>query len=319
MAKLRFKYNPEECRYEPYRISGRVLWKKITLFVLLSFMLAAAGFTFYVQKFDSFDEYVLAQRNKKLKTKWSLLEKRINGATHYLQELIDRDDNTYRILLDSEPLPASIREAGSGGRENIALNSNENYDYILSSYRALEKLDHKVDIETQSYSEIEKLLSNKLAEWAARPAIQPVSNKDLTRLYLTYGARLHPIFKVWKDHKGLDFAAPEGTPVYATGDGKVANAYFSGSYGKVVFIDHGDHFQTRYAHLHKYIVIPGQPVKRGQVIGYVGDTGNSNGPHLHYEILVNGKHVNPISFFQRDLPSEEYQRLISVASDEVIH
>lgn len=319
MAGLRFKYNPEECRYEPYQVRGSLLWKKIALFVITSIFTAAVGFTYYVNNFDSFDEYVLAERNKKLKVKWSVLEQRIKGANQNLQELIDRDDNTYRVLLDSEPLPASVREAGSGGRENISLSSGENYDYILGGYRALEKLEHKVDIETQSYGEIEEMFADKLAEWAARPAIQPINNTQLTRLYLTYGARLHPIFKVWKDHKGLDFAAPEGTPVYATGDGKVVNAYFSGSYGKVVFIDHNDHFQTRYAHLHRYIVIPGQPVKRGQIIGYVGDTGNSNGPHLHYEILVNGKHVNPINFFQRDLPTEEYQRLISVSSDEMIH
>jgi murein DD-endopeptidase MepM/ murein hydrolase activator NlpD len=127
---------------------------------------------------------------------------------------------------------------------------------------------------------------------------------------MTYGARFHPLFKVWKEHKGLDFSAKEGTPVYATGDGQVLNAYVSDSYGKVVFINHGYGFETRYAHMSRFAVIPGEPVKRGQVIGYVGDTGYSSGPHLHYEVLYQGEHVNPINFFQQDLSNSEYQKLI---------
>lgn len=149
--------------------------------------------------------------------------------------------------------------------------------------------------------------------WASRPAIQPVDNRELTRLHTTFGLRMHPIFNVLMDHKGLDFTAPKGAPVYATGDGRVSMAYFSGSYGNVIFIDHGFDYETRYAHLYKFNVTPGQFVKRGQLIGYVGNTGISVSPHLHYEVFYKGQAVNPIYFFQRDLSNLEYRKLIQTA------
>jgi len=189
---------------------------------------------------------------------------------------------------------------------------------IIGDYVSLEKLKHQLEVEVQSYEEIEDILNDKLVAWVTRPAIQPVSNTELERLHLTYGLRLHPIFNVMKDHKGLDFAAPTGTPVYATGDGKISMSYFSESYGNVIYIDHGHDFETRYAHLSQFAVKPGENVKRGQIIGYVGNTGNSVSSHLHYEVLISGHHVNPINFFQRDLNNKEYQKLIETGSKNSI-
>ncbi|UII26039.1 M23 family metallopeptidase [Fulvivirga maritima] len=154
--------------------------------------------------------------------------------------------------------------------------------------------------------------------WASRPAIQPINNKELTRLHTSFGKRFHPILKRWKNHDGLDFTAPVGTPIYATGDGIVTSAYLSSSYGNVIFINHGYGYQTRYAHMTKYIVNQGEHVKRGQVIGYVGNTGRSSGAHLHYEVLYNFKPINPINFFQRDLGNEEYEKLIEISKQETI-
>jgi murein DD-endopeptidase MepM/ murein hydrolase activator NlpD len=135
-------------------------------------------------------------------------------------------------------------------------------------------------------------------------------------LHMTYGARLHPIFHVYLDHKGLDFAASQGTPVYATGDGRITMAYFSGSYGNVIYLDHGHHYETRYAHLSGFAIKSGERVKRGQIIGYVGSTGNSVSAHLHYEVLYKGQHTNPINFFQRDLNNKEYEKLIEIGSQQ---
>jgi murein DD-endopeptidase MepM/ murein hydrolase activator NlpD len=315
MARTKFKYNPVTCRYEPFKLRGKALRNRVLGFLSISLVMALAGYYFTIQSFQSFDEMLLSERNQKLKIQWSLLHDKIEKANQQLAELIDKDDNNYRVILDSNPLAPSIREAGIGGSEKINLKPIQAYPFIVADYNSLQKLSHQLDIEIQSFDELEKILNGKITAWATRPAIQPISNTDLQTLHLTYGARLHPIFKVWKDHKGLDFAAEQGTPVYATGDGKVTTTYYSESYGNVVYIDHGYDFETRYAHLSGFAVTPGEVVKRGQLVGYVGSTGHSVAPHLHYEILINGSHVNPINFFQRDLSNDEYQKLIDLGSE----
>jgi murein DD-endopeptidase MepM/ murein hydrolase activator NlpD len=157
-------------------------------------------------------------------------------------------------------------------------------------------------------------LTRKEKMWASRPAIQPVSNKDLTHLHTIFGLRMHPLLGYSRPHNGLDFTAPVGSPIYATGDGRVSVAQRSLSYGNVVYIDHGYQFETRYAHMTHYIVGKGEHVKRGQVIGYVGNTGLSVAAHLHYEVLYKNNPINPINFFQRDLNNKEYEKLIEVGS-----
>jgi len=194
------------------------------------------------------------------------------------------------------------------------LSEVQNYPLLTNHYAKLDMLKRQLDIEVQSYDELKALADDKVEMWASRPAIQPISNKQLDRLHMTYGARLHPIFHVFMDHKGLDFTASKGTPVYATGDGEIITAHFSASYGNVIYLDHGHDYETRYAHLSQFNVKLGQKVKRGQVIGYVGSTGNSVSSHLHYEVLFKGQHVNPINFFQRDLSNKEYEKLIEIGS-----
>jgi murein DD-endopeptidase MepM/ murein hydrolase activator NlpD len=166
----------------------------------------------------------------------------------------------------------------------------------------------------QSYDELEKLVNRKIKMWASRPAIQPVDNRQLDRLHLTFGLRMHPLLNIVREHNRLDFTAAKGTPVYATGDGKALKVYTSDTYGKVVYINHGYGYETRYAHLSGFNVIEGQIVKRGQVIAFVGNSGTSVSDHLHYEVLFNDKHINPINFFQRDLNNKEYEKLIQLGS-----
>ena len=171
-------------------------------------------------------------------------------------------------------------------------------------------------IQSTSYDEIVKLANNKEKMFAAIPAIQPVSNKQLIRLASGFGYRIHPVYKVKKFHSGIDFSAPIGTPIYATADGKVSKAKRSGGYGKLVEIDHGFGYKTRYAHMHDFEVRKGQNVKRGQIIGYVGNTGLSTAPHLHYEIVLNNKKINPVNYFFNDLDPDEYEKVLELASIE---
>jgi len=318
MRRSKYRYNPDTCRYEPYYTDGIRFWKHFFVFMFFSTALALTGYIFSVQYFDSLDEIDLKVRNEKLKISWSILHHRIEEVQQQLASLIQKDDQNYRVILDSNPLPASIREAGIGGSEKMNLTAYAEYPYLVADHITVEKLRHQMEVEVQSLEELSLILEEKLIAWAARPAIQPVSNKQLEKLHLTYGTRLHPIFKIWKDHKGLDFAAPEGSPVFATGDGRVGMAYFSSSYGKVIYLDHGHNFETRYAHLSAFAVSVGENVKRGQLIGYVGNTGNSVAPHLHYEVLFNGQHINPLNFFQRDLSTDEYQKLIDAGSENSI-
>lgn len=313
MAKRRFTYNPETCRYEPYYVRGKKLALNIFVFVLLSLTIAAGGYIYVISYFETVDELLLEQKNQALKVEWDILHQRVEKASKKLAAFIDKDDNNYRVILDSSPLSPSIREAGVGGSERVNFQMIKDFPAIVHQYFKVEKLTHQAQVELQSYKEISKLLDVKMAIWASKPAIQPLSNWDLTYLHTTYGPRLHPILGFERLHKGLDFTAQIGTPVYATGNGIVKSAYHSETLGKVIFLDHQFGYETRYAHLSKFKVKPGQPVKRGEVIGYVGDTGLSGGAHLHYEVLYHGDHVNPINFFQRDLNNREYQKLIEMA------
>lgn len=314
MASTKYIYNKQTCCYEPFYIRGRALRQRVILFMLLSFSLACGGYLWINQYFETVDELMLEEKNKTLKVSWDVLHHRVEKANRELAAFIEKDDHNYRVILDSNPLPPSIREAGVGGSERINYKLLKDFPFILYEYQLVEKLQHQLDVEVQSYAEIGKILDDKLAMWAAKPAIQPLSNEDLEYLHIKYGPRLHPILGFVREHKGLDFSADIGTPVYATGDGKVKSAYFSESLGNVIFLDHRFGYETRYAHLSKFNVETGQVVKRGEIIGYVGDTGLSGGPHLHYEVLFLGGHVNPINFFQRDLSNAEYEKLIDLAS-----
>lgn len=311
--KTKYRYNPETCRYEPFYLKGKPLRRRMMIFVALAFAVSAGGYFYLKNYFETIDELLLEQTNQTLKVEWEMLHQRVEKANENLAHYIEKDDHTYRVILDSNPLDGSIREAGVGGSDRINHKLLKDFPVVLSEYVIIEKLRHQLDVEVQSYTELNKMLDRKIAMWSAKPAIQPLSNKELTYLHTTYGTRFHPVLGYMRDHKGLDFSADVGTPIYATGDAYVKSAYYSESFGNVIFLDHRFGYETRYAHLSKYNVKVGQNVKRGELIGYVGDTGLSKGPHLHYEVLFQGAHVNPINFFQRDLSNQEYEKVIEEA------
>ena len=236
--------------------------------------------------------------------------------------LQERDDNVYRIIFEAEPIPENVRTAGSGGALKYAQLLEDDLaqeKLILDDYQRIDKIKREMYIQTKSYDEIIQLALNKADMLAAIPAIQPIKNKELTRLASGFGRRIHPIYKVKRMHWGLDFSAPRGTPVYATGDGTVKYAkksYLNSGYGNQVEVNHEFGYVTKYAHMQEIVVRKGQNVRRGQLIGYVGSSGGSTAPHVHYEIIKNGKKINPIQYIIQDVTDEDYQKLLELASRE---
>ncbi|MFM7328210.1 MAG: M23 family metallopeptidase [Bacteroidota bacterium] len=260
-----------------------------------------------------YDELLLTLKNKQLKSRWASLHERLDSAGQALKMLEDEDDSQYRVLLNMEKLSPEIRKGGSGGHGLLDASSAQ-VSEINSGYSKLSRLKSRITLEHQSIKAIRKRMKYTEGMLSSRPALQPIDNRHLTRFHPAYGMRLHPVHADWRFHHGLDLTADTGTPVYATGDGLVTIAKYSGGYGNVIFVNHGYGFETRYAHLSRIKVTEGQKVTRGELIGLVGNTGVSTGPHLHYEVLYKDKWINPIHFMYRDLPQAAYNDIIRKAA-----
>lgn len=320
MAKIKYYYDTETCKYE------RVKTKKTDIFLnslgIMSLTLAMAVglLILYSNYFESPKELMLKNEVTELKYYYSKLKEDVSTLDKTLADLEHRDDNIYRVVLGAEPIDKSIRNAGIGGAdryEEIREKDMIHKDLVVDLFAKTDKLRRKIYIESKSQDEVVQLAEKKEALFAAIPAIQPIANKQLIALASGFGMRIHPVYKVRKMHTGIDFAAPIGTPIYATADGKIeeVSVKFSG-YGKMIVIDHGFGYKTRYAHMHEFAVRQGQTVKRGELIGYVGDTGLSTAPHLHYEVLMNGVLINPVHYFFNDLSPAEYEKMVELASIE---
>jgi murein DD-endopeptidase MepM/ murein hydrolase activator NlpD len=251
-----------------------------------------------------------------MEIQFSILDERMDQVGTVISDLQERDDNIYRVIFESDPLPASVREAGFGGANRYSkLEGYENSDLIKSTAGRLDRLTKQVYVQSKSFDDIVEMAKDKKEFLASIPAIQPVANENLRRMASGYGWRLDPFTKAPKMHYGMDFSAESGTPVYSTGDGKVLRADSKASgFGNHIRIDHGYGYITIYAHLNDYNVQQGQTVKRGDLIGYVGNTGRSRGPHLHYEVHLNGERLNPVNFYYGELSAEEYNTIIEMAS-----
>jgi murein DD-endopeptidase MepM/ murein hydrolase activator NlpD len=270
--------------------------------------------------FESPKELLLKNEVKEMEFYYDNLLQEVDKLQKQLANMEYRDDNIYRVVLGAEPIDKSIREAGIGGidrYEDVREKNIIHEDIIVKLSESVDNLRRKIYVESKSQDEVVDLAESKEKLFAALPAIQPVANKHLIALASGFGLRIHPIYKVKKMHTGIDFAAAIGTPIYATADGLIdkVDISFSG-YGKVIEIDHGFGYRTRYAHMHGFAVRQGQKVKRGDLIGYVGNTGLSTAPHLHYEVFVNGVHANPVHYFFNDLNPAEYEKIIELASIE---
>jgi murein DD-endopeptidase MepM/ murein hydrolase activator NlpD len=320
MARIKYYYDTETCKYE------RVKTKKTdiilnTMGILALIVVMAAGLIILLSNFfDSPKEVALKNRIKELQYYYDLKLKEIELTNQAVEAIEYRDDNIYRIVLGAEPIDKNIRNAGIGGSDRYADIRDKRLideEMIVELSEKVDKLKRKVFIELRSQDELKNLAIQKVKLLAAIPAIQPISNKQLVAIASGFGSRIHPIYKVRKMHTGIDFAAPIGTPIYATADGKIeeVSVKFSG-YGKMVVIDHGFGYKTRYAHMHDFAVRTGQNIKRGELIGYVGDTGISTAPHLHYEVMMNGVLINPVHYFFNDLTPAEYEKVVELSSVE---
>ncbi len=255
-------------------------------------------------------EKLLKRENYQLADQYSMLTQELEKMTTVLSDLQERDDNIYRVIFEADPIPATIRNAGYGGTDLYKkLAAYENGDIMIEASRKLETIRRQLYVQSKSYDQVYQMVKNKETMLASIPAIQPISNKNLKRMASGYGYRIHPIYKTRRMHWGMDFTAPTGTEIHSTGDGKIKIAKHSKKgYGYHVIVDHGYGYETIYAHMSKIAVKTGQKVNRGDLLGYVGNTGLSTAPHLHYEVHKNGNKVNPINFYYSDLSPEEYAK-----------
>lgn len=320
MAKIKYYYDTESCRYERIKVSSWDIIVNLFGFLVVSSIIGLGIFFISDHYFESPAKSALRKENDELKLYYDLLEKDLEDANKMLGVLEERDDDIYRVVFGVEPIPDEIRSAGVGGANryrDLMAKGLKREELILSNMQRIDQMKKQMYIQTKSYDDIMEMARNKEKMLAALPAIQPVSNKELKRLASGYGMRMHPIYKVMKMHWGIDFSLPTGSPVYATGDGEVRSTTtrFSG-YGKYINLNHGFGYQTLYAHLNRFLVKPGDKVKRGQVIGYSGNTGTSTGPHLHYEVIKDGEKVDPVNYFYKDLTDEEYAEIVRLSSIE---
>lgn len=318
MARIKYYYDTETCKYERIKIRPQdVIWNFLGFLSLL--LIGSIGMVFlFLAYFESPKEVKLQNEVNELTHFVENYQDQVDELHKVVQSLEYRDDKVYRAVLGAEPIDPAIRNAGVGGTDrykDIRNQDLDNKELIIKLNKDIDKLRRKIYIQSTSYDEIADLAENKAKMFASIPAIQPISNKELIRLASGFGYRMHPIYNVRKMHAGIDFSAPLGTPIYATADGRVEETQvrFSG-YGKQIRIDHGFGYETRYAHMQEFAVKEGEKVKRGEIIGYVGNTGMSTAPHLHYEVIKNGKPINPIHYFFNDLNPDDYEKIIELAS-----
>ena len=316
MKKIKYYYNTHTLRYEKLETPLRVKLIRVFGFIAAA-LVTAMIITFFAFRFiGSPNEKLLLSENERMKDRYKELSKDLKDIQLQMTELEKRDNEVYRSIFEANPIPDSARAKEMEKELQVAkVEGMEESDLVNSIISTLNNLSSRVRAQQVSFKEVTLLVKNKEKLLAATPAIQPVSNKDLKRIASGYGYRIDPVYKTVKLHPGLDFTAPAGTPIYATADGIIEFAGNRGDgYGNNVIINHGFGYKTLYGHMYRIKTRSGQRVKRGEVIGWVGSTGKSTGPHCHYEVIKNGNKIDPIYFFYNDLTPEQFDRLLKVAA-----
>ncbi len=315
MKKIKYYYNTNTLRYEKLVTPLRV--KLLRVFGFFSALLVSSALVIWV-----YTKFIPRPADKEskirlelMKDNYSVLNEKVKTLQQQMADLEKRDNEVYRSIFEANPLPDSARAQLTEKKKEVD-KVNVMKDDLLGKEIAssLNNISARIAYQVNSYKEIEKLINNQENKLASIPAIQPVSNKDLTRIASGFGYRIHPIYGIPKMHSGLDFTATQGTPIYATGDGRVTTSGMSTGTGNHVIINHGYGYETVYMHMVRIKAREGQLVKRGQIIGWVGSTGASTGPHCHYEVHINRRPVDPVYFFFNDLNAEQYDRLLKLAS-----
>jgi len=316
MAKVKYTYDSKTLSYKKVDRGLKVRLKELTLFAFVSM---AFGFVFYMAAdlwFESPKERRMKRELDNMVIQYDLMNGKLDQLADVLGDIEKRDDEIYRTIFEAGPIPNEVRTAGFGGANRYKnLEGFNNSELLIDTRKKLDQIAGRAYVQTKSFDDVVEMARDKEQMLASIPAIQPVANKNLKRMASGYGYRIHPIYKVRKMHWGMDFTAPTGTPIYATGDGKVSTYKKSRSgYGNHIIIDHGYGYQTLYAHMSKVDVRRGQKVKRGDIIGYVGSSGRSTAPHLHYEVIKDGRKINPVNYYFNDLSPEEYEMMLEFSS-----
>jgi murein DD-endopeptidase MepM/ murein hydrolase activator NlpD len=315
MKKVKYYYNTQSLRYEKYEVSLKTRVLRAVGFVSSALVFALIIMALAYTYLDSPKEKALKREISELQLQYENLNDQLNQMQKVLADIQDRDDNIYRVIFEAEPIPSSVRQAGSGGVSRYReLLNYDNGELMITSARKMDEIRKGLYIQSKSFDQISELIRGKELVLASIPAIQPVSNKNLKRIASGFGKRIDPIYKIPKMHEGLDFTAPVGTPVYATGNGTVSQVeYGNTGYGNHIMLSHTVGYQSMYAHLSRITVREGQKVNRGDLIGYVGSTGKSTAPHLHYEVWKSGTKLDPINFFFNDLTPAQYEEMLRIA------
>lgn len=316
MGKYDYRFNKDTLSYERIEKTWQQRAKTFTIKTLSCVFIACLLVIVLYYNFDSPKERAQKRNYEQLLSQYSILDKKVNTMHNVLLSLEKRDDNIYRAIFEAEPIPSSIRRAGTGGVNMYSkLEDLENSEIVISTSKKVNELSKAIYIQSKSYDEIEDMFKNKVNMLASIPAILPIAIKDFKRVSSAFGYRIHPIYKQRIAHLGMDFTGKMNTPIYATGDGKVIKVDKQRGHGKRIVIDHGYGYKSIYAHLNGYNVKRGKKVKRGEVIGYLGNTGLSTGPHLHYEIRKNNRPINPINYYFNDLTADAYDKLVEAAAN----
>ena len=315
MKKIKYYYNTNSLRYEKLVTPFRVKLLRIFGFLSALFVSSVVVITLYTKFIPNPVDRESKLKYDAVKDSYTALNEKVKSLQQQMADLEKRDNEVYRSIFEANPVPDSARailQEKAKELEKVNVMSDDALGKTISL--DLNNISARIAYQANSYNAIEKLINNQENKLASIPAIQPVSNKSLTRIASGFGYRIHPIYGIPKMHKGLDFTAPQGTPIYATGDGTVAKAGAATGTGNHVVINHGYGYESVYMHMVRIKARVGQRVKRGDVIGWVGSTGASTGPHCHYEVHINGRPVDPVYFFYNDLNAEQYDRVLKLSA-----
>lgn len=316
MKKVKYYYNTNTLRYEKLIVPVRVILLRVLGFLATAIVTGMIIVAFAFRFIDSPKEKILRVQYERSQQDFEILGQKIKIVEQRLRELEKRDNDVYRTIFEANPVPDSARAKQIEMEQEIKMVSSMDENQLAVSLAStLSNIINRMGYQDKSYTEIGEMIKDKEKLLASTPAIQPVNNKDMNRIASGFGYRIDPVYKTVKFHAGLDFAAPQGTPIYATADGRVTiSGNLGNGFGNHVVLNHGFGYETLYGHMARVKSRVGQTVKRGEVIGWVGSTGKSTGPHLHYEVHKNGKQIDPIYFFYNDLSPEQYQQILKIAA-----
>lgn len=316
MSKVKYRYNTKSLTYEKVEVKWSQRLGRFVSYLFTGFVFAVAAWFAGNFFLGTPGDKKSAREVEALKLQYKVLNSKMELLTGVLKDLEERDNNIYRVIFEAEPIPDEMRAAGYGGVDYYKkLEGFSTSELMIETTKRIDALSKRIYIQSKSFDEVIRMAGSKQQLINSIPAIMPVNNKNLRHQPGAFGYRTHPIYKTSEFHPGMDFACPQGTPIYATGDGVVERAdNMAQGYGNHVVISHGYGYQTLYGHMSKISCRAGQRVKRGELIGYVGSTGLSTAPHVHYEVMKNGEKMNPINYYYNDLTPEQYSQLIELAS-----